>query len=310
MPRRKKPQQVCYFWFGNSMITLHGVIEAMRGGLWRAQKAELGANNQKLETPRHAFGGATLAQHWQATQRDPKLLENMRLLPWVIIHEQSVIPSVPMYRPGSVAAARGLTHYCRQQRGGGPQIMFMMTWGRRGGFKGHGVQYGNFLTHNQAIYEGYLLYIHATSTPDRPTYLAPVGLVFETIYNDCLTQDPESREPGSYNSLFARLYGNDGYHQSKLGALAAGMTVATAITGFNPYKQNHNPGGLSQEDMNAVKDAVARTILQTFESGQLLYPWKTSWTGSTAPTSAVCRADKETSTCASPDTTVVQSIGT
>ena len=89
----------------------------------------------------------------------------------------------------------------------GAQTMFYMTWGRRNGDGNNPGLFPDYLTMQEMITEGYMRYVQACSTSSRPVFVSPVGLVFQTIYNDLVRQDVNPPDEGT---LFNRLYVGDG----------------------------------------------------------------------------------------------------
>jgi hypothetical protein len=61
---------------------------------------------------------------------------------------------------------------------------------------------------------GYMRYVNATPTAERPTYVALVGLVFQTIYNDDVLAGIENPEDVASGSLFYKLYEDIGDQES------------------------------------------------------------------------------------------------
>jgi hypothetical protein len=153
------------------------------------------------------------------------------------------------------------------------QTMFLLTWGHRNGVTGNEEMFPDFTTMQGLLTEGYLRYVQATSTRGRPTYVAPAGLVFETIYNDLIEQ---GEDPMQGSSLFWRLYG-DGRHPSSTGSYLAALTIYTTMTGRNPKAIRWVPEDVDVEDARIVKDAVARTILFLKETEMIDFPWQTPW---------------------------------
>ncbi|CAB9524770.1 expressed unknown protein [Seminavis robusta] len=169
----------------------------------------------------------------------------------------------------------------------GGQTMFLMTWGRRQGDLGNDDIYPDFETMQARITTGYYKYVNATTTASRRTYVAPAGLVFETIYNDEIDQ---GIDPLSFGTLFRSLYQADGSHPAVAGTYVAALTLYTSMTGLSPKRINWFPDTLEPADGRKIQDAVSRTILETFYSGEIIYPWDKAFPdqapGTPLPTSA------------------------
>jgi hypothetical protein len=78
---------------------------------------------------------------------------------------------------------------------------------------------------------GYLGYIIETTTEERPSWIAPVGVGFRHIYDSILANGEDPLDP---DSLFYRLYTNDGSHPSLLGAYLSACVFYGSITGESP----------------------------------------------------------------------------
>ncbi|CAB9524777.1 expressed unknown protein [Seminavis robusta] len=267
------------YFFGDNSLSIFDLPRHFQASYHRA------AGN-KINVERHSPIGATLSTHVNYMLTDPSAPDfhdgnNYR---WMILQEHGDIPALPTWRANSTVAAQTLHSYAEDALV--VRTMFLMTWGRRNGFVGNGVEYADFISHNQAMLEGYLQYISATSTPASPTFVAPVGLVFETIYNDCLNANID---PLSDDCLFSRLFSGDTNYPSMQGTYVAGLTVATAITGYDPLRQMWLPDiddyDFDPDDAFVIRHAVSRTILETFYSGLIQYPWYEAWP-TAAPTSS------------------------
>ena len=142
-----------------------------------------------------------------------------------------------------------------------------------------------FLTMQQKLAEGYRRYQNATSTRQRPTYIAPVGLVFQTIYNDLIQNQVDPTNDGT---LFSSLYSPDGSHPSILGSYVTALTLHSSMTGLDPTTpttttttttsairddQHWRPDSIPEDTARLVQDAVKRTLLETAASGFITYPW-------------------------------------
>ena len=120
--------------------------------------------------------------------------------------------------------------------------------------------------------EGYQHYRQATTTKDRKTYIAPVGLVFETIYHDVISRGDDPTVPGN---LFFDLYAGDGSHPSLAGSYLAALTLYATITGKNPeHPTTWCHPKLASNVCQRIQNAVRRTVLETYTSGVIVYPWK------------------------------------
>jgi hypothetical protein len=193
--------------------------------------------------------------------------ENQREWNWVVLQDQSQVPG--LYQSAddpssdyalSLDGAIGLNNAIRQA---GAQTMFFMTWGRENGDRQKPEIFPDFLTMQKHLTRGYKRFQRATSTRERPTYIAPVGLVFRTVY--------KSTKNGG--TLFSNLYMQDGSHPSLLGSYVAALTIYSSITGMDPTIIDYWPDSITESTARDVQNAVKRTLLRTKRNGSIKYPW-------------------------------------
>jgi len=177
----------------------------------------------------------------------------------VILQDQSQIPSLgrtSSYWQASANAAEELNELILAKSG---ETMFFLTWGRRDGDSSNMETNPDFLTMQENLTNGYLGYVARTSSETRQTWIAPVGIGFQHIYNDIVAN---GGDPLAEGSLFTRLYTNDGSHPSFLGTYLAACVFYASITGDSP-KGLDLPSELADDDsttglelQNAAHSAV------------------------------------------------------
>ena len=202
-----------------------------------------------LTLPDHATRAATLGSEWNSA-----LVQTEENLNWVILQDQSQIPSLgrtSSYWQQSANAAVELNDMVEAKSG---ETMFFLTWGRRDGDSSNLEQNPDFPTMQENLTDGYLGYIGKTTDEDRPTWIAPVGVGFQHIYDDILAN---GEEPLDQDSLFYRLYTNDGSHPSFLGAYLAACVFYGSITGESPIGLEP-PSQLSGEGDQDIATALQR----------------------------------------------------
>lgn len=191
---------------------------------------------------------------------------------WVILQEQSQIPGfwggVSPEWNDSFVSCQELDKLVRKIPNA--QTMFYMTWGRRAGDTRNPNLYPDYLTHQWRLNQGYENYLEATSTPERPTFVAPVGLVFESIYMDIKGR---KEDPLNENSLFYKLYREDGSHPSVAGSYLAALTMYASMLGDDPRDVEWIPEEVDAKMAKQIQNAVAWTILETTAMG-MTYPWQ------------------------------------
>jgi hypothetical protein len=198
-------EQTIWF-FGNSYIDQQGLTEFSQ--CWYEAYARNALNISHVETLQRTVGDATLGSHVDYLREDPAapFFMDGKDYPWVVLQEQSVYPSVPALMEDSIKSARALSFFFLVNQV--HDVMFLMTWGRRDGFSGLEVSYPDFLSHNKALLDGYMAIVDETSTSSLPRYMAPCGLTFETIYNDCVDRGVDLLN--EVECLFPKLYASDG----------------------------------------------------------------------------------------------------
>ena len=152
----------------------------------------------------------------------------------------------------------------------GAQTLLYNTWGRRSGDERNPGLYPDFLTHQWRLNQGYEKYLEATTTPERPTFVSPVGRVFEAIYMDIKGQ---SKDPLDQDSLFYQLYGPDGSHPSVAGSYLAALTMYASMLGEDPREVKWIPEEVDPDMAKQIQRAVAWTFLETIAMG-MTYPWQ------------------------------------
>ena len=159
--------------------------------------------------------------------------------------------------------------------------LFILTWGRLGRESSNPDLYTDYLTMQQLLFEGYQRYVAETSTAKRPTYIAPVGLVFRTIYNDLVAAGND--DPTQPGNIFYDLYDQGDHHPSLAGSYVYALTVYATLTGRDVVDDLEEwvPAGLDLEVARTLRDAVRRTIQETVETMAIRYPWQSEQQQST-----------------------------
>lgn len=162
-----------------------------------------------------------------------------------------------------------------------PQTLLLLTWAKRNGDATNEKLFPNFGTMQRLLRQGYQRYRSAIHADEHPVWMAPAGMVFETIHNDFLLQ--HNNDPATDpNSLFYQLYARDGSHPSLAGSYVAALTIYVTLTGHDPKQIEWCPPNLDKDVCGSIQDAVHRTILQTHEAKTIQYPWATPFKTSNA----------------------------
>ena len=258
--------------------------------------------NARVLVKSHHPGGETFRGHYASTRSDYRpppdvpysdtytelrkwLVSKPRPWNWVIFQEQSQVPGfwdvpgIPSDYSFNVSLHNSQQLNRLVERLPHSQTMFYMTWGRRNGDDYNRALYPDYPTMQARITQGYKHYQQATSREGRPTYMAPVGLVFDNIYQQCLDHKGkvygDNNNPGTdQDSLFYQLYAEDGSHPSLAGSYLAALTIYTSILGDDPRDVHWTPPGLPSSIALQIRQAVAKTILETASNEWMNYPWQ------------------------------------
>jgi len=210
----------------------------------------------------------------------------------VVLQEQSQIPGFinadPLQWNQSLSGVQSLDARIAAL---GAHTVLMMTWGRRNGDSNYEGLFPTYKAMQALLTQGYEQYAIQSSTAERTLYVAPVGRAFERIYDQIVDH---GEDPQAADSLFARLYTNDGSHPSQLGSTLTGMVIYATITGRDPALTDWpTTGDLSTDDLNTLRDVTRAVVLDPpFVPMELptgptnAYPWLLSW-GKAAPPSVI-----------------------
>jgi hypothetical protein len=175
----------------------------------------------------------------------------------VVLQEQSQIPGFPPGQPQYEASQQAAQELNTLIASRGAMTVFLMTWGRRDGDSQNPQLFGTYQAHQDKLADGYRAMRAATATAERPTFIAPVGLVFSAV-RELITEG--GGEPDADGSLFRRLYTADGSHPSQLGTWVIAWTVFATVTGLDPAALGV-PSNQDAADLALIEAAVHRVVL-------------------------------------------------
>lgn len=250
-------------------------------------KQAIGNQDADVHTDMMAISALPLEFHINGLNSDlgamqyfyPDLEGNSKSYSWIVVQENSRVNTLgDDWVERSIQAAVDANNMAVE---GGIQTMYVMSWGYRTGLrprKQPEIGTISYLEHHQLMEDLYYSYVERSSTPENPTYLAPAGLVYKTIYTDCQNA---GMEPTDDECLFARLYKVDDFHNSMQGTYLMALTIVATMTGADPMSltwQTPNgigkyPYSIPEEEANWIRSAVSRTILETYDSGKIQYPF-------------------------------------
>jgi hypothetical protein len=190
----------------------------------------------------------------------------------VVLQEQSQIPGFDDTSPDlqeSWEAAAALDALIAAH---GAETVFLMTWGRRDGDSQNDHIYPDFSTMQDRLTAGYLTYVDQLSTPERPVWVIPAGLAWQTVHDDLVAAGVD---PTDGITLFTQLYVSDGSHPTIEGSVLIAATALAALTGRSPVGLPA-PEGIDAENLALLQDAAARTVFDDAH-GEIDYPWAWTW---------------------------------
>ena len=232
------------------------------------ESAEMSATTGRL-----AAGGLRLSDHLSRAS-DPaspwfeKLVTEAAQREWVVLQDQSQIPGFPQTQVDwtrSRDAAVGLNELVSDA---GAETMFFITWGRRDGDATNPARYPDFSAMQALLIEGYLAYGAASRTDERPVWYAPVGQAWAKIHDDVLAA---GGVPAARDTLFYRLYSDDGSHPSVLGTQLTAYVFYASVTGQTPVGLP-TPRGITDADAAALQLAAEAAVFD--ETDGFVFPWE------------------------------------
>ena len=196
------------------------------------------AGQHKVKTDMGAQGGFTLSAHLNSTQTLEKI--NSVKWDWVVLQEQSQIPSVEQVRTKAMyPAAISLVEKVRET---GATPIFFETWAHRDGWKQQGL----------IDYESMQLEIHRGYTgiaQELKVSVAPVGYTWLQVRR----QDPQ-----------LDLWQQDGSHPNQAGSYLAACVIYAAIYRQSPEGLKYR-ADLSSETAQLLQASAAKTVLNLLE---------------------------------------------
>ena len=224
-------------------------------------------------TGRLAAGGLRLPEHL-ARASDPtspwfeKLVTDGASREWVILQDQSQIPGFPQTQVEWTRSRDAAVDLNQIVTDSGAETMFFITWGRRDGDAMNPVRFPDFSAMQALLTEGYLAYGAASQTEERPVWYAPVGQAWAKVHDDLLEA---GTAPTARDTLFYRLYSDDGSHPSPLGTQLTAYVFYSAITGQSPVGLP-TPRGISDEDAVVLQVAAEAAVFD--ETDAFSFPWE------------------------------------
>ena len=260
---------------GSTDVLFVGNSYTQNNNLPGTVQAVFEAAGRVADTQKVSSGGLTLADH-ASRAADPSSAWYRTLVTeaddrqWVVLQDQSQVPGFPETEPMWIASRDGAVALDELVRTATADTMYFITWGRRSGDPMNEWLYPDFSAMQTRLTNGYLAYAAATSTEDRPTWVAPVGPAFQVIHDEIAALGIDPTEPGN---AFYNLYSGDGSHPSAAGTQLAAYVFYAALTGETPVGLP-TPTGIDDADASMLQEAAARVVFD--ETDPFSFPWEAS----------------------------------
>jgi len=242
-------------FIGNSFIGNHGVDEMVRELLLHAEADS--ATSFRVWGP-----GMTLSQHvgdvgsprgqclrTLLTEADAAV----RSWNLVVLQEQSFVPTQADHLPEMRAAAKTLSE--RAQRNGA-RVLLLSTWGYRDGLPDGDENVQDFTAMTRTLDTNTRAVAESLAGVD----VAPVGLAFAKVHDECRREGNAPMAPGS---PFAQLFAPDGRHPSPRGSYLAACVVYGAYTGSSPVGIDWAPDDIPPRTRDHLQAIAASVVFET-----------------------------------------------
>ena len=244
------PERVLFV--GNSYTAFSGPdsLEASYAQLL----AERSSSETEAVVSKHTVGGATLSMHLESAQNGA--LKSVLEEGWdiVVLQDQSQIPGFPKSNAEWRASRDAAVELARLAESVGAETRLFVTWGREQGDSQNAERYADYSAMQQLLIQGYQAYADAIEEAGFSVELVGVGEVWQSIHDAIAS---EGINPAEGDTLFTRLYLNDGSHPSPAGTYLAATSFYAALTGDSPVGLVWAHQGITEEDRNAIQLASA-----------------------------------------------------
>jgi len=217
-------------------------------------------------------GGMQLAEHADKTEdtgdRWYSTVTETEGLDWVILQDQSQIPSFRPLHSDWQNSKDGAIRIAEVVDETDSDLMFFMTWGRKNGDSQNSARNPDFLTMQDNLESGYNLFAENVSDEDRTAWIAPVGLAWKHIY---LEERDSGGTPEDDGNKFSNLYAADGSHPSETGTYLSSCVLMSSITG-EKCAGMHTGLDIDKETLLFLQQAADDTVFN--ETKGYDYPWQ------------------------------------
>jgi hypothetical protein len=215
-----------------------------------------------LDVRFHAPGGVSFEGHLQAAQDTGPLHDLLTgaagVSEWnvVVFQDQSQVPSFPQDGTYYTASRDAVVVLAQMATALGATPHLLQTWGRRDGDEQNTWRNADFSTMNQHLADGYDGYAEAIRAAGMEAEIIQAGEGWRIIHDDLVAAGVT---PTEGDTLFTRLYVQDGSHPSPHGTYLAACIAYATVTGQSPVGLSWAHTGISAED-KARLQAVAAEV--------------------------------------------------
>ena len=245
-------------WVGNS-FTFFNDLEA----LWRSLR-ELQGLDDSVVSVRVASPGYRWVQHLsEATDGAgaAPIREWIVTAPpqWdlVVLQEQSQLPGFPvgnLDHDTSLAAAVSLAALAEAT--GATPVLFE-TWGYRAGDPQNAELFVDYPTMQDRLDDGFDEIAAAISAAGKAPVRLRAGAAFRVVFDAAVAG---SQDPLAPDSLFSRLYTDDGRHPSLLGSYLTACVLAATLSASGAVGVNWTPPGVTEADGALLRSAAETAV--------------------------------------------------
>ena len=218
-----------------------------------------------LDVRFHAPGGVTFADHLQAAQGTGPLHDLLtgtaEVSEWnmVVFQDQSQVPSFPQDGASYTASRDAVVALAQMATDLGATAHLLQTWGRRDGDEQNTWRNADFSTMNQHLADGYEGFADAIRAAGMEAEIIRAGEGWRIIHDDLVAAGVT---PTEGDTLFTRLYVQDGSHPSPHGTYLAACIAYGTVTGQSPVGLSWAHPGISDEDKARLQAVAAEVAVE------------------------------------------------